>query len=272
MPPFDAIPICAAIVRRDGEAPLACVLVDEAQFLTAPRSISSPHLAEIEACPCSPTACAPISRRSVRGLGAAAGDRRCAHRDQVGVRMRPQGDDEHARRANGEAVREGAQTEIGGNDRYVAMCRRHFIERTAAARKVTSSVGLPRSKSVMICGLLAIPRLAFASGAALAQTPPPAYGKPASISFVDMRGIEDFQAMVTMRSISRTEAGNGIYATIMGPCLGLSYATRIGVKTRGSSSLDKYGSLLVDGDECRIDELVTSGPPPKKVKKAKRKG
>ena len=28
----------------------------------------------------------------------------------------------------GGAVREGAQTEIGGNDRYVALCRRHFSE------------------------------------------------------------------------------------------------------------------------------------------------
>ena len=28
----------------------------------------------------------------------------------------------------GNAVREGAQTEIGGNDRYVALCRRHFRE------------------------------------------------------------------------------------------------------------------------------------------------
>ena len=29
---------------------------------------------------------------------------------------------------NGKAVSEGAQTEIGGNDRYVAMCRKHFSE------------------------------------------------------------------------------------------------------------------------------------------------
>ena len=28
--------------------------------------------------------------------------------------------------AAGQAVRDGAQVEIGGNDRYVAMCRRHF--------------------------------------------------------------------------------------------------------------------------------------------------
>jgi thymidine kinase len=25
-------------------------------------------------------------------------------------------------------VREGAQIEVGGNDRYVALCRRHFSE------------------------------------------------------------------------------------------------------------------------------------------------
>ncbi|MGN6374412.1 MAG: thymidine kinase [Sphingomonas sp.] len=28
--------------------------------------------------------------------------------------------------AHGRAVREGAQTEIGGNDRYIALCRKHF--------------------------------------------------------------------------------------------------------------------------------------------------
>ena len=29
--------------------------------------------------------------------------------------------------ASGGAVREGAQVEVGGNDRYVALCRRHFV-------------------------------------------------------------------------------------------------------------------------------------------------
>ena len=38
--------------------------------------------------------------------------------------------------SEGHAVASGAQTEIGGNDRYVAMCRRHFMEkrREAAVR------------------------------------------------------------------------------------------------------------------------------------------
>lgn len=29
----------------------------------------------------------------------------------------------------GNAVKAGAQTEIGGNDRYVALCRKHFMEK-----------------------------------------------------------------------------------------------------------------------------------------------
>lgn len=33
----------------------------------------------------------------------------------------------------GRAVASGAQTEIGGNDRYVALCRRHFMERIGEA-------------------------------------------------------------------------------------------------------------------------------------------
>ncbi|MGA9583017.1 MAG: thymidine kinase [Allosphingosinicella sp.] len=33
----------------------------------------------------------------------------------------------------GAAVASGAQTEIGGNDRYVALCRRHFMERMGEA-------------------------------------------------------------------------------------------------------------------------------------------
>jgi thymidine kinase len=29
---------------------------------------------------------------------------------------------------SGAAVKQGQQTEIGGNDRYVALCRRHFSQ------------------------------------------------------------------------------------------------------------------------------------------------
>ncbi len=41
---------------------------------------------------------------------------------------------------NGRAVVEGAQTEIGGNDRYVAMCRRHFM---AKRREAAEALRMP---------------------------------------------------------------------------------------------------------------------------------
>ena len=37
--------------------------------------------------------------------------------------------------AEGRAVKAGEQTEIGGNDRYVALCRRHFMERLREAEE-----------------------------------------------------------------------------------------------------------------------------------------
>ena len=46
--------------------------------------------------------------------------------------------------AEGHAVAAGAQTEIGGNDRYVALCRRHFFERLRESEARQLSLSLPR--------------------------------------------------------------------------------------------------------------------------------
>jgi thymidine kinase len=47
--------------------------------------------------------------------------------------------------AEGHAVAAGAQTEIGGNDRYVALCRRHFFERLKEGEARQLSLGLART-------------------------------------------------------------------------------------------------------------------------------
>ncbi|QIL01999.1 thymidine kinase [Sphingomonas sinipercae] len=46
--------------------------------------------------------------------------------------------------AEGHAVGAGEQTEIGGNDRYIALCRRHFFERLRESHARQLSLGLPR--------------------------------------------------------------------------------------------------------------------------------
>ena len=47
--------------------------------------------------------------------------------------------------ADGHAVAAGAQTEIGGNDRYEALCRRHFFERLKEGEARQFSLGLART-------------------------------------------------------------------------------------------------------------------------------
>ena len=44
--------------------------------------------------------------------------------------------------SEGHAVASGAQTEIGGNDRYVALCRRHFVERLKQGEARQLALGL----------------------------------------------------------------------------------------------------------------------------------
>ena len=61
--------------------------------------------------------------------------------------MRPQGDDEPARRLGGPRRHAGAQTEIGGNDRYIALCRKHFFERLREGEARQLSLRLSRSQA-----------------------------------------------------------------------------------------------------------------------------
>jgi thymidine kinase len=44
----------------------------------------------------------------------------------------------------GYAVASGEQTEIGGNDRYLALCRRHFFQRLRESQERQLSLSLPR--------------------------------------------------------------------------------------------------------------------------------
>jgi thymidine kinase len=48
---------------------------------------------------------------------------------------------------DGHAVTSGAQTEIGGNDRYIGLCRRHFFERLREGEARQLSLRLSRSQA-----------------------------------------------------------------------------------------------------------------------------
>ena len=117
------------VTAQHRESPVACVLVDEAQFLTAVHVWQCARLAdEVNI----PVLCYGL-RTDFRGdlfpgsavlLGIADSLEElkavchCGRKATMNVRVSD----------TGEAVGEGAQTEIGGNERYTALCRRHFAE------------------------------------------------------------------------------------------------------------------------------------------------
>jgi thymidine kinase len=127
---FDAATdLWARVTAAHAGRPLACVLMDEAQFLSAAQVWQLARLADEASIP---ILCYGL-RTDFRGelfVGSAAllgiADAlvelkavcHCGRKATMNLRI-----DE-----GGGAVRQGAQTEIGGNDRYVALCRRHFSE------------------------------------------------------------------------------------------------------------------------------------------------
>ncbi len=108
---------------------VACVLVDEAQFLTR-RQVE--QLTDIADTLRVPVLCYGLRTdfqaqlfEGSAALLALADDLielkticHCGRKATMNIRVGP----------DGRAAKEGAQVEIGGNDRYVAMCRRHFKE------------------------------------------------------------------------------------------------------------------------------------------------
>ena len=122
----------AEITAAHRAEPLDCVLVDEAQFLTVAQVWQLARLADETGIP---AVCYGL-RTDFQGElfpGSAAllgiadklvelkGVCHCGRKATMNLRVD----------ASGKAVSEGAQTEIGGNDRYVALCRRHFSQALA---------------------------------------------------------------------------------------------------------------------------------------------
>ena len=118
-----------AVMARHRKSPLACVLIDEAQFLTATQVWQCARLADEANIP---VLCYGL-RTDFRGdlfpgsavlLGIAdtlvelKAVCHCGRKATMNLRM-----DE-----TGEPVATGSQTQIGGNEQYVALCRRHFAE------------------------------------------------------------------------------------------------------------------------------------------------
>ena len=118
-----------AVMAQHRETPLACVLIDEAQFLTATQVWQCARIADEAGIP---VLCYGL-RTDFRGdlfpgsavlLGIAdalvelKAVCHCGRKATMNLRT-----DEA-----GEPIVQGAQTQIGGNEQYIALCRKHFAE------------------------------------------------------------------------------------------------------------------------------------------------
>lgn len=124
--------IWTEITGEHAKRALACVLVDEAQFLSKQQVFD---LARVTDEAKIPVLCyglrtdfaGELFPGSATLLGLAdnlielKAVCHCGRKSTMNLRVD----------AAGKAVIDGAQTEIGGNDRYVAMCRKHFMEARA---------------------------------------------------------------------------------------------------------------------------------------------
>lgn len=119
----------AEVSAAHAAAPLDCVLVDEAQFLIKEQVWQLARLADEAGIP---VLCYGLrtdfqgalfpGSAVLLGIADALVELKavchCGRKATMNLRV-----DE-----SGAAVKQGAQTEIGGNDRYLALCRKHFSE------------------------------------------------------------------------------------------------------------------------------------------------
>ncbi len=124
---------------------LHCVLVDEAQFLTRDHVLQLCRIADELSIP---VLCYGLRTDFQANLfeGSAAllalADAlielkavcECGRKATMNLRVD----------AEGHAIASGAQTEIGGNDRYIALCRRHFFQRLREGEERQLSLAIPR--------------------------------------------------------------------------------------------------------------------------------
>jgi len=136
-----ATDLWSAVTAWHELAPLACVLVDEAQFLSPDQAWQCARLADEANIP---VLCYGL-RTDFQGhlfegsavlLGIAdtlvelKAVCHCGRKATMNLRLDEQGD----------PVRNGAQTQIGGNERYLALCRRHFADNLGLYR---AALGTP---------------------------------------------------------------------------------------------------------------------------------
>ena len=118
----------------------------------------------------------------------------------------------------------------------------------------------------------------LSAGAAAAQkdkggpTPGPRSGERADIVFATHNGIRTFTPDRHGYGVYlQDDRRNWYYASFFTRCQDIDFSVQVGFKTfAGTSTLSRGDSIYAGHEQCRIADLVRSGPPPEKPKKPKR--
>lgn len=109
---------------------------------------------------------------------------------------------------------------------------------------------------------------ALASVAAINGVQAEIASKPAeeSIPFISTGSIRNWRADGRDAIYVQDTGGKWYRGTFMSPCIDLPYAETIGFETGGPDRLDRFSSIIVRGQSCKLDSLVKTAPPSKRDK------
>jgi hypothetical protein len=113
-------------------------------------------------------------------------------------------------------------------------------------------------KLLMTVAVLAAPAIAAASPTNAE------IGQEARIAFPNNATIRTFRADDRDTLYIQDRARRWYRASVIGPCINLPFAHAIGVEQRGSSVLDRFSALIVEGERCQLNSFVRVGAPPER--------
>ncbi|HEY4365666.1 MAG TPA: DUF6491 family protein [Steroidobacteraceae bacterium] len=118
-------------------------------------------------------------------------------------------------------------------------------------------------------GVAALTTTAGVGLAAAANAPAAAPTTDVSVPFANHGGIRDWSADNDRGLWVQDAHRKWYYAKLMGPCMGLNFATSIGFDTRPMGTLDRFSTIIVPREgRCTIESLAPSEGPPVKHKAA----
>lgn len=113
--------------------------------------------------------------------------------------------------------------------------------------------------------VMAAPPLSFAATKHTAPKP-----IEVEIPFARFGGVQDWSADGSRGIYIRGQGQDQwYYGKLMGPCSGLPFATAIGIEQDARDVVDRYTTIIVEGQRCSLNSFVMSEPPPNQRKKEK---